>query len=325
MSIICPKLPPSKYYFLSDSYLKHFIPFSLDTSSRAIKIKRVKLWISLTLSLVAHFLLTSGVLYYAPKNDPIQMPVEIVYTSPAAKKFQKSETQAYVPQVQVPEKLKFEDDSKANYFSEQRSRVLIETQARLKGPTQNRTPEPQFLQPFQDEKIESEGRKDASDTRASVSDDGFKIFDPKKELEKVSSGPSTISVQLDDNIAMGSMTTLNTDRGVFYSFYNRLEARTYGRWHDHVNKMFDSYPASVREKLFKNKKLTTQVVILLKPNGEFHRAEIYSSSGIKKLDMTSALAFQDARIFPNPPREMIRPDGFIHISASFTVDFRPVQ
>ena len=67
------------------------------------------------------------------------------------------------------------------------------------------------------------------------------------------------------------------------------------------------------------------MIILLKPNGEFHRAEIHSSSGIKKLDMTSALAFQDARIFPNPPQEMIRPDGFIHISASFTVDFRPVQ
>lgn len=273
---------------------------------------------ALTLSLVVHFLFTTGaylISYFKPAKT--STPVEIVYVS--APEEQNAKT--FVPHLPVPEKLKFDDNTDAQFASQEKVRVLLETQAREKGQTKNREASPQFLKPFQDDIQQTNN----NDKHTEVDPDGFKIFDPKKELSDLSSTPSTLSIALPDDIALGSMTTLNTDRHLFYSFYSRLESRTYPRWSDLVHKAFESYPPAVRKKLFGQRKLTTQVVILLKPNGEFHRAEVHSSSGVKKLDMTSALAFQDARIFPNPPKEMIRPDGFIHISASFTVDFRPVQ
>lgn len=258
------------------------------------------------------------VTYFNPPTK--SLPVEVVYISQPENKNEKAKT--FIPHLEVPEKLKFEDNSEAQFASQEKVRVLLETQAREKGQTQNRESGPQFLRPFQDEITQTKNKEKPLE----IDPDGFKVFDPKKEISELNnSAPSTLSIALPDDIALGSMTTLNTDRHLFYSFYSRLESRTYPRWSDLVHKTFESYPPEIRKKLFGKKKLTTQVVILLKPNGEFHRAEIHSSSGIKKLDMTSALAFQDARIFPNPPREMIRPDGFIHISASFTVDFRPVQ
>jgi len=280
----------------------------------------VKLWLALTLSLVVHFLFTAGA-YLFSYFKPLQTstPIEVVYVSPPEK--QNENVKTFVPHLEVPEKLKFDDDSEANFASQEKVRVLLETQAREKGQTKNRESGPQFLKPFQDEIHQTQN----NEKPLKMDPDSFKVFDPKKELSEINNGPSTLSIALPDNIALGSMTTLNTDRHLFYSFYSRLESRTYPRWSDLVHKTIESYPPEVRKKLFGQRRLTTQLIILLKPNGEFHRAEIHSSSGIKKLDMTSALAFQDARIFPNPPKEMVRPDGFIHISASFSVDFRPVQ
>ena len=281
----------------------------------------MKLSLALTLSLVAHFLITTAVTLYSQWNPEKSLaPVEIVYVNPPENLPKNPQT--FVPHLPVPEKLKFDDNSEAQFASQEKVRVLLETQAREKGLTKNRVSGPKFLQPFQDEISESSEQKNKFDLK---DPDGFKVFDPKKELAQLNQMPSTVSVALPDNIALGSMTTLNTDRHLFYSFYSRLESRTYPRWSDLVHKTFESYPPTLRKKLFGSRKLTPQVIILLKPNGEFHRAEFHSIAGIKKLDMTSSLAFQEARIFPNPPMEMIRPDGFIHISASFTVDFRPVQ
>ena len=285
----------------------------------------MRLWIPIAFSLVLHLMISTGVYVWKPSIDPFtsQTPVEVTYnTSPKSKTY-KDLNKPYIAKLDVPDKLKFEDNQIADFASQERVRVLQETQALKLGLTKNRNSGPKFLEPFQDELVQQEVPR--SKTNFQTFSDGIEVFDAKNELNQMNSGPSTISQILPDKIAHGSMTILNTDRHLFYSFYSRLESRSYSRWSAIVQKAIDSIPLDVQRQKLRGKKLTTQLVILLKPNGEFHRAEIHSSTGVQKLDISPALAFQEARIFPNPPAEMVRPDGFIHISASFTVDFRPVQ
>ncbi len=285
----------------------------------------MRLWIPVALSLVLHLMISTGIYVWKPTVDPLRtrLPVEVTYNTSPKSGLPKDLSKPYIAKLDVPEKLKFEDNQIADFASQERVRVLQETQARNSGLTKNRSSGPKFLQPFQDDLIQQEAARQKSNFQTFT--DGVEVFDAKKEINLLNSGPSTISQSLPDKVALGSMTILNTDRHLFYSFYSRMETRSYSRWSDIVRKAIDSIPLDVQRKKLKGRKLTTQLVILLKPNGEFHRAEIHSGSGVQKLDISPALAFQEARIFPNPPAEMVRPDGFIHISASFTVDFRPVQ
>lgn len=277
----------------------------------------------LALSLVLHALLLLGGIMWKPAHLQAlkrQQPVEVVYTKDSKKQPpDTSKDKTFVKQVNVPENLKFEDPNEAQFSSEVRQRVIQEMRARESGVTKNRDQGPKFLQEDLKQQIAKEREKQKSE-------DGWQVFNPKQELkQRFEAGESTISVKLPDNIAVGSLTALNTDRNIYYSFYSRLEDMIYLRWADLIGKAVDSYPADFKRRKLVGRAWKTNVVILLRPNGEFHRAEIHNQSGVEKFDLSPILAFQDARVFPNPPPEMVRSDGFIHISYSFVVDFGRVQ
>jgi len=50
---------------------------------------------------------------------------------------------------------------------------------------------------------------------------------------------------------------------------------------------------------------------------------IFRQSGLPAFDEAAVRAFAEARIFPNPPKEMVEEDGMIHLKYSFTVEFDP--
>lgn len=268
------------------------------------------------LSLVFHLLLLGllAVWNIRPTQFPDNQPVEVVYKEKS--EIEKKE-KVFIRDLEVPDRLKFEDPVQTDFASAEKTRVLLETRARETGITKNRNTGPKFL-------MEDQQRQTRRD-ETKWDEEGYQVFDPKKELQKFEAGESTISVRLPDSIAVGSFTALNTDRHLYYSFYARLEDMIYLRWADLIRKAVDSYSYDFKKRRLAGKSLKTDLVVLLKPNGEFYRAEIHSASGIERLDMSPALAFQDARMFPNPPPEMVREDGFIHISYSFVVDFGRVQ
>lgn len=270
------------------------------------------------LSLALHALLMLGFFLWKPTSilaPRSERPVEVVYVKKNNESLQPEKT--FIRQVQIPEDMKFDDPAEAQFSSEKRQRVLLETRAKLDGLTRNRVRGPRFLE-------ETEAQEEQK--KKVLNDNGdFKVFNPKKEIEKISGGESTISVKLPDNIAVGSFTALNTDRHIYYSFYSRLEDMIYLRWSDLIKKAVDQYSTDYKRKTLNGRSLKTEIVVLLRPNGEFHQAQIHTASGVDKIDISPAMAFQDARIFPNPPPEMVRSDGFIHVSYSFVVDFGPVQ
>ncbi len=46
-------------------------------------------------------------------------------------------------------------------------------------------------------------------------------------------------------------------------------------------------------------------------------------SGLKSFDQAAVQAFAQARMFPNPPEDMIESDGLIHLKYSFQVHYEP--
>lgn len=270
------------------------------------------------LSLVFHLLLVGMLMVWKMDEKPFPdaQPVQIVYRD---KDEPARDEKTFIRDLEVPNNLKFEDPVKTDFASEKRNRVLQETQARESGITKNRNQGPKFL--MEDQKPWEKQVKKERD----LDEEGFHVFNPKQELQKFDAGESTISVKLPDSVAVGSFTALNTDRHLYYSFYARLEDMIYLRWADLIHKAIESYSMDFKRSRLAGKSYRTDLVVLLKPNGEFHRAEIHNPSGVERFDVSPALAFQDARIFPNPPPEMVREDGFIHISYSFVVDFGRVQ
>jgi hypothetical protein len=278
------------------------------------------------LSLVLHLALVWLLLFWRPQDQGSWSQqgrtVDVVYVDPQNKNSNPDKT--FVRKVEVPESYKFEDPkAEARFSSEDRQRVIQETRAQETGLTKNRQSGPKFLE---DELRELRNRqKKQAEREKSDQGESFKVFDPKQELQNLGGGPSTISVKLPDSIAVGSFTALNTDRNIYYTFYARLEDMIYLRWANLIRKAVESYPVDFRRRKLLGRSWTTNVLILLKPNGEFYQAQIHLPSGIEKFDLSPALAFQDARMFPNPPPEMVRSDGYIHVSYSFVVDFGQVQ
>lgn len=273
-------------------------------------------WV-LVLSLGLHLLFFSGLLLVRqPHQERTQIQVVYKSTPPL---MNPGSDKPFIRNLQIPKKLLFENDDPSLFSSKERRRVLLETQARKKGLTQNRQLGPRFLEPFQDD-IGKE-----KNLNLLMAQEGLPVLDIKGELGQLEQGESTISVELPNQFAAASFTALNTDRNLYYSFYSRIEKQFYFRWSKLLDRAYNSFTPEQRRLALRAGLLKTEMVIFLNPQGEFHHAEMHSSSGVQKIDISPALAFQEARLFPNPPKEMVREDGFIHLSYSFIVDFRRVQ
>ena len=272
----------------------------------------------LALSLVIHTLLF-GVGQLLPSMDflPQSTEVELVYV----KNDQQSETKdkPFIRDLKIPDRLRDESQEEALFSSKERQRVLLETRATKSGFAENRQRGPRFLDKFADEKEEF------SKNNMSYSQEGLPVLNIRKELGQLEQGESTIHVPLPENIAIGSFTALNTDRNLYYTFYSRIERQVYFRWAHLIRKAYDSFDQRKQAQLHRTGVLRTKLLILLNSKGEFERAELHMGSGVHKIDVSPALAFQEARIFPNPPQDLVKEDGYIHLNYLFTVDFRRVQ
>ncbi len=128
---------------------------------------------------------------------------------------------------------------------------------------------------------------------------------------------SKVGEMLPKTIQVGSFTALNTDRFIFANFYERVDDLIRYPWETMVWKIFDQ---SSRSELAKSlRPYRTDVEVWLLPSGQFHSAHIMRESGVLGFDNAATKTFEQAKMFPNPPKEMIEEDGFIHLRYSFFV------
>src|SRR5690606_23523250 len=92
------------------------------------------------------------------------------------------------------------------------------------------------------------------------------------------------------------------------------------RWESQVYAAIESFDRSTLLSA-SNKNWFSQVEFLLDKTGALKQAIIMKESGIKKFDLAAINAFREARIFPNPPQEMVQEDGYIHLKYTFNVNY----
>ncbi len=284
---------------------------------------------ALLASFFFHFLLLLAVVLLAPRFE--NKPPEVIEVSlaptptPIAPKNAQKNAKSIVRQALVPDRLKVpEDETLARFLSEQKQRVKQETQAAENGMTENRsnTSSQKAPQKQQEQKPQQKQQAQKEETKDK---DGYRSVDISKELNemnRLNEGRSVVGESLPTDVKVGSFTALNTDRYLFYTFYARVEELVRFRWENRVQQAIDSFdqPTAMNAG---GKNWNTQVEFLLDRKGYLQKAIIMKESGMKSFDAAAVNAFKEARIFPNPPQEMVQDDGYIHLQFTFTVNYRP--
>jgi protein TonB len=137
----------------------------------------------------------------------------------------------------------------------------------------------------------------------------------------VAIGQSSLS-QLIPGVEEGAFTALNTDQLEFYAFYQRANEQIRNRWVGLIRDYLGELAARDMEILARRNR-TTQIEVVLNPSGEYVRSVVHTGSCDKGLDQAAGESFRRAAPFPNPPSEMVKADGFIHLFYAFTLYLRP--
>lgn len=282
---------------------------------------------ALTAALILSLLLHLGlglVIRLWPIPEPpesARIEVEIV---PAPERMPRKPPKQIVREALVPEQLKVnETEDPLRFWSNQTQSVRKQTRAAQLGMTENR------FDSAQRGPKRPAPQKNGSEKERPKTLDRDALIQAAREVSGGTGLPvlgnpgiSTVGENLPEDVQIGSFTALNTDRYLYYSFYSRVEELIRYRWENGVQQAMDVVP---RERLAANlrNRWITHMEILLNPQGEFLRVLVLKPSGIPAFDQAAARAFAEARLFPNPPAEMVEEDGMIHLKYSFTVYYDP--
>lgn len=244
------------------------------------------------------------------------------------------DTQQIVRSAPAPEsQLDKTSKEKARFLSADTQRVLLETKAKLTGQTSNNFSTPKYQQEIISKKLAKIQKElnaiktfSADPNEAELYTMGGKKKSDYKPLELYPHqkyGASTLGESVPEDISVGDFTALNTDQFQFYTFYARIEDLVRFRWESKIREAIDVLN---RQQVLKNmgkSEWISQVEFLIDAKGFLRKAIIVRESGVSRFDQSAILAFEDAKIFPNPPKEMLKSDGFIHLRYSFHVNYSP--
>ena len=134
-------------------------------------------------------------------------------------------------------------------------------------------------------------------------------------------GTSANGEVLPADIEIGEFTALNTDRFLYYGFFSRVQESIRFHWERYARAAVYAYQES--HKSYGRQTWQTYLEIILDREGRFQRSILHDSSGVQALDLAAVGAFRDAKQFPNPPVELAKEDGKIHLHYRFQVQLAP--
>jgi hypothetical protein len=117
---------------------------------------------------------------------------------------------------------------------------------------------------------------------------------------------------LEKNLPQGSENMLNTEESVFYSFYARVADVVIPSWRSLIR-------SAPLQKLPQPGDYTTEVDVVLDPEGNLVAVNHLADSGIREFDEIATTVFKRTAKFPNPPQALVKPDGYVHMGWSLTV------
>ncbi len=317
-------------------------PEAVGREERTLFIARV--FLGCSLSVLIHVIVSVATYQIGGYAQPGSRPrpsalMEWIEPSDFEKALKEKNGQIVRQTVAPTEMLDLNSKATRRFVSEEEQTVKEETQARNIGLTENRALEKSGERSQKRELTRGLNIAREEITANSIFEEG--LGDISAEIKKpqaggggtsrtlflpsdprVNAGTSTIGERVPEDIRIGDFTALNTDRFVFYTFYARIDEQIRNRWVRYmraVNYGGGDIPPGTTP-------LTTNLEMVLNREGEFIRAIIHDGSGSRDVDNAPILAFREARIFPHPPREMVKEDGTIRLLYSFTVlrDSRPL-
>jgi len=302
------------------------------------QLRRHLLAVGLGLSILIHFLFIAASLTLPQFQTKKNAPVSIEILAPQnLKNKDRSPRQQIVREAQTPEKLKIDESTDPlKFLSHQTQRVQKQTRAAQSGLTQNRSADQK------EQTNPTKTNQDKNQAKKEINNDKGELIYPQKKSKKIleafapqykktpsvsadrklDRGVSTIGEALPREVEVGSFTALNTDRYLYYSFFSRIEELIRFNWEHMIRQHIDTTPPD-RFKTNVSGVWNTQLEIWLKPNGEFHSAHLLKESGFRGFDQAAVQSFAQARLFPNPPKEMVEEDGLIHLKYYFQVHYEP--
>lgn len=272
------------------------------------------------LSLIFHlFLVLLMQVLPAPYYEPKSVTIDIIEKPQASSHFKTP--QNIVRDATIPDRLKAEDSQDPlRFLSEKTQRVKEQVRALQSGLTKNRgsrSVNSQEALPKSQAQTTGAGRRGIQQFLP-----GTKLIPkPTSEVDANESGASTFGNILDENVKVGSVTALNTDRYLYYSYFARAEELLRNEWEPQILQVYDYPPSELRGS--SQRRFTTVLEVWFLPSGEYHSTHILKPSGVKAFDMAATESFRRVRMIPNPPRERIEADGLIRFKWSLTVEYNP--
>jgi TonB family protein len=111
----------------------------------------------------------------------------------------------------------------------------------------------------------------------------------------------------------GGLTALNTREFKFAGFMNRVKQAISSHW--------EPREALARHRInLGASEVQTVVAVVLTPEGRVKDLRVVQSSGYEALDEEAIAAFSRSQPYPNPPRQLVEEDGFIHFGFGFVME-----
>lgn len=127
--------------------------------------------------------------------------------------------------------------------------------------------------------------------------------------------------KLDESIALGGATILNTERVIYASFGNRVTEAIYGLWVSYLHEFIDGMERGSEEHLPENL-YVTRLQVLFDKEGGVTAVKTLRSSGIEEVDEAARRVFWDREPFENPPRQLAGEDELIRFNYEFQLDWK---
>lgn len=278
----------------------------------------------LLLSLCVHIVLVLLLLHAKPPPPPAEKTeVTLIENDHRDKKHRQVVTETE-KQKDVFEKLK----TQADLLSEYTKRVKKQMRAKEVGKTRN-ADEAQIPALNAQPREQKRGQKTASTPHTADL-----TPQPKQEegmglpalgannAPQIRRAIGASSSEYIPGVQEGAFTALNTDQFTYYTFFERLKDQVGNRWTPMVRNYVSQRTQKDLEILSRQNR-TTQVEIVINPQGDIVNALVSRSSGDKSLDAMGIEAFKIAAPFINPPKGMIEADGLIHIYFAWILLFQP--
>lgn len=238
--------------------------------------------------------------------------LEIVFNEPEQKNtFVQSSPQKNTKQVKKKKQVKFKSNNT--------NRVEKETWRR---------PTPVPIQ----SSVSSGGKKakNKEEKKVPKKDKGDLVSSERKPLELPGFGhsssrptiPTFVQERLPPGVRLGNVTALNTDQHRFYSFNQRLLSRFVPLWGEQVRRALYSWLSKNSNPVI-SKTWVTNVEVIMNQKGEILDVKPFRLSGLWSIDQASIESFKQIKNVPNPPKEMVDENGYIHLQFQTEVLYIP--